>query len=420
MATTQDSVRTGAVRERLAQAASLREAAPGEEIAGVAPAWVARPSGTDEVAALLSAAHAAGLAVVARGAGTQQGFGAPPQRLDLVIETAGLDEIVEYAPHDLVLRVGAGVRLDAIAELLDEHGQRLAIDPPRRGTVAGALAVGAAGPLRLSHGSPRDIVIGMTCVRADGVVAHSGGKVVKNVAGYDLGKLFAGSYGTLGVITELTFRLHPLPEASRWVGGLLDVDVAERVLEALAQGQGVPAAVEFDVPVDGHAGLWVQFDGTAAGLDSRVHPVCELFTRAGARDVAELDEAPFWWGAEPPGAVLLKVTHVIGAGARLAGSLAQVAREAGVQAAYRGSPLVGTAWVGVDAPDRQAFAAFVESAREHAAQVGGTLVVLAAPPDRREAVDPWGPVAGLHLMRAIKDQFDPEGVLAPGRFVGGI
>ncbi|GAB95530.1 glycolate oxidase FAD binding subunit [Kineosphaera limosa] len=457
-----DDRHAAALWERLSAAAPLRAAEPGDEVGGVAPAWVARPTSTQQVADLLAAAHAthavsdghpgaaaeprseaAALTVVARGIGAHQSFGNPPRRLDLVIETGGLDEIIEYAPHDLVLRVGAGVRLNALAGLLAEQGQRLAVDPPRRGTVAGTLAVGTAGPLRLSHGSPRDLVIGMTFVRADGVVAHSGGKVVKNVAGYDLAKLFAGSYGTLGVITELTFRLHPLPEASAWVGGLVDPAGVGPVISALTHSQSVPAAVEYDVPADGRASLWVQYEGTPVDLEARTAQALailatdslatdSLATDSGAQ-AQVADEAPFWWGDEPPGAALLKVTHVLGRGATLAAGLQIGAQEAGVQAAYRGSPLVGTGLVGVsdvgdgddvgDSDDGGAaarFAAFVQGARARTAAAGGTLTVLSAPPAWRAAVDVWGPVPGLELMRALKDQFDPRGALAPGRFVGGI
>lgn len=413
---------------RLADACPVRDATTADPVGGVPPRWVASPTSTEQVAALLRVAHEEDLAVVARGTGSAQDCAAPPRRLDLVVETGGLDQIVEYAPNDLVLRVGAGVRLDAVADLLAPHGQRLGVDPVRRGTVGGALAVGAAGPLRLSIGSARDLVIGMTCVRADGVVAHSGGKVVKNVAGYDLGKLFAGSFGTLGVITELTFRLHPLPEASCWVGGLLEVSAVldgsavAGALEALAQEQIVPAAVELDVPVDGRCSVWVQIEGTAAGLRQRADVAAHLL----GEGTQLRAEPPFWWAGQPPGTAVLKVTHEIGRGPALAGALREAADRAGVRVAYRGSPLVGTAWLGVDADRPESaeacaqFAAFVEAARDRTARAGGTLVVLGAPGSWRASVDAWGPVAGLGVMRAIKSQFDPAGLLAPGRFVGGI
>ena len=133
-----------------------------------------------------------------------------------------MDQVLEHAAGDLVVAVQAGIRLDELAKVLATAGQRLAIDSPASaggssGTVGGLIATGAAGPLRYRYGSPRDLMIGITVVRADGTVAKSGGKVVKNVAGYDIGKLFAGSLGTLGLITEATFRLHPLPEAAAWI-----------------------------------------------------------------------------------------------------------------------------------------------------------------------------------------------------------
>lgn len=397
---------------------AVHEATTDDEIAGVMPRWVARPRTTEQVAALMRVAHANGLAVVARGAGTKQDWGLPPRALDLVVDTTGLDEVIDYAPFDLVLRVGAGVRLETIEELLAEHGQRLGIDPPRRGTIGGTVATAATGPMRLAHLAVRDLVIGMTFVRADGVIAKAGGKVVKNVAGYDLAKLFTGAYGTLGIITEVGFRLHPRAEATAWIGAPVPMPHLSAVLDALAQEQVVPSAVEVDVPVDGHSSIAVQFDGTAAGLGVRVGRVAELFEEIDASPT-EAHEPPFWWGTEPPGAALLKVTHVVGR----AGALAQALREAGgstgVRVAYRGSPLVGTAWVGVDAESADAFAGFVEQARAATMRLEGTLTVLAAPPAWREAVDVWGPVPGLELMRAIKAQFDPDAILAPGRFVGG-
>lgn len=399
-----------------------------DAVAGVVPRWVARPRTTDEVAALLRVAHAHGLAVVARGAGTKQDWGLPPRALDLVVDTTGLDEVFDYAPFDLVLRVGAGVTLETIETRLAEHGQRLGIDPPRRGTIGGTVATGVTGPMRLAHLAVRDLVIGMTFVRADGVVAKAGGKVVKNVAGYDVAKLFTGAYGTLGIITEVGFRLHPRAEATQWIGGQVPIPQLAQVLGALAQDQVVPSAVEVDVPVDGRSSVVVQLDGTAAGLTGRAARVRELFEGAvGAGAVDTIDTAgapPGWWGTEPPGAALLKVTHVIGRAAALAQALREAGDAAGVRVAYRGSPLVGTAWVGVEGLEGEAgsaaFARFVEEARAATMRLEGTLTVVSAPPSWRDAVDVWGPVPGLELMRAVKAQFDPDAVLASGRFVGGI
>src|SRR6266496_4029214 len=211
-----DTERVGvpAVRDALASACpALAEGSARDAVGGVVPSFVASPGSTAEVSALLRAAAAAGLAVVPRGAGTGFGWGAPPSRCDLVVDLRAMDQVLEHAAGDLVARVQAGATAGQLAAALAAAGQQLALDTPAEATVGGVVATGMAGPRRFRYGAPRDLLIGLTVVRADGVIAHSGGKVVKNVAGYDLGKLFAGSQGTLGVITEAAFRLHPLPAA---------------------------------------------------------------------------------------------------------------------------------------------------------------------------------------------------------------
>src|ERR1700722_546837 len=194
-------------------------ASAADAIAGVVPSFVAFPASTQEASALLRAAAAVDLTVVPRGAGTGLGWGPPPSACDLVIDLQSMDQVLEHAAGDLVVRVQAGATMGPLASGLGSAGQELALDVPADATVGGVVATGTAGPRRFRYGAPRDLLIGITIVRADGVVAHAGGKVVKNVAGYDLGKLFSGSRGTLGLITEATFRLHPRPAAVAWVTG---------------------------------------------------------------------------------------------------------------------------------------------------------------------------------------------------------
>src|SRR5690348_15928211 len=196
-----------------AACSSLADGTPDDAVAGVIPSYVASPASTQEAADLLRAAAAAGLAVVPRGAGTGFGWGSPPSRCDLVVDLRAMDQMIEHESGDLVVRVQAGMTIGQLASALGSAGQELALDVPAEATVGGVVATGTTGPRRLRYGSPRDLLIGLTVVRADGVIARSGGKVVKNVAGYDIGKLFAGSHGTLGLITEATFRLHPRPAA---------------------------------------------------------------------------------------------------------------------------------------------------------------------------------------------------------------
>ena len=166
---------------------------------------------------MLRACAGHGLAVVARGSGSRLGWGSPVTRCDVVVDMLRMGAVIEHAAGDLVARVQAGARMSEVASVLAKAGQEIALDVPGPATVGGVLADALAGPRRLRYGTPRDLLIGITVVRADGTVAHSGGKVVKNVAGYDIGKLFTGSAGTLGLITEATFRLHPLPAARAWV-----------------------------------------------------------------------------------------------------------------------------------------------------------------------------------------------------------
>src|SRR5437763_4649548 len=241
-----------AVRSALAAACpSLTDGTAADAVAGVVPSFVASPSSTAEVSALLREAAAAGLAVVPRGAGTGLAWGAPPARCDLVVDLRSMDQVVEHEAGDLVARVQAGATIGQLAVAFGSAGQQLALDVPAEATVGGVVATGTAGPRRFRYGAPRDLLIGITVVRADGVVAHAGGKVVKNVAGYDLGKLFAGSQGTLGVITEAAFLLHPLPAAVAWVTA--EFGPAERAgaVTAAAAAAGslpVPSAVALDRP----------------------------------------------------------------------------------------------------------------------------------------------------------------------------
>ncbi|NUR79125.1 MAG: FAD-binding oxidoreductase [Dermatophilaceae bacterium] len=407
---------------RTAAGGEARAATEADVVDGVPARWVVRPHSTQETAAVVRAAAAHGLTVVPRGAGTKLTWGAAPESADVILDTTGLDAVVEHAAGDLICVVGAGCPLESLQSDLGAAGQRLGIDDRRGGTVGGAVATAATGPMRLHHGSVRDLVIGMTLVRADGVVAHAGGKVVKNVAGYDLGKLLTGSYGTLGVITQVAFRLHPVPGARRWVSVAVDSveEVQERVL-AVTHAQFVPSAVELDWSTDRSAGatLSLLLEGVPPGVEQRTRQALALL----GPGATSSEEAPSWWGAEPRGeaGVLVKVTHEIAGLSRLLAALDTAASAAGVTTVLRGSPVVGTALVALDGPvTADGLAAFVADLRSAQQEFGGSVVVLEAPAALKDGLDVWGPVGGLQLMRAVKQQFDPERRLAPGRFVGGI
>ena len=395
------------------------------------PSFVAAPSSTAEVSALLRAAAAAGLTVVPRGAGTGLSWGLPPSSCDLVVDLRAMGQLLEHAAGDLVARVQAGATIGQLAVALASAGQQLALDAPAEATVGGVVATGLAGPRRFRYGAPRDLLIGLVVVRADGVIAHSGGKVVKNVAGYDLGKLFTGSQGTLGLITEATFRLHPLPAAVAWVTaefGPAERAEAVAAVAAAASSPLVPSAVELDWPGGSQRMLrvGVLLEGTASGVAERAKQMSELLASAGG-PVAVSEAAPARWGTLPAGVTVVRVSFWVSALDSVLEALVSAGAEAGVRAAVSGPAGAGAlyACLDPDTSDNDA-ARFVgvlrgELAGSRGAAPRGSVLVLAAPPAVLAAADAGGSVPAAALMRAVRDQFDPDHRMFPGRlaFTGG-
>ncbi len=214
------SAQLAALRDKfiaLAGSGYARSATAADAVAGVQPKLVIEPGTEQELAEILRLSNEAGLAVIPRGGGTKLGWGNSPARADLIVLTSRLAKIIEHAWADLTVSVEAGCTIQKLQETLAQHGQRLALDPlwPRKATIGGVLSTNDGGALRLRFGALRDLIIGVTIALPDGTLASSGGKVVKNVAGYDLPKLVTGALGTLGVITRAVFRLHPLPRNTR-------------------------------------------------------------------------------------------------------------------------------------------------------------------------------------------------------------
>jgi glycolate oxidase FAD binding subunit len=399
----------------------LVPAAGSDTIAGVPARYVATPASTDEAAAVVRQAAAHDLTVVVRGAGTKQDWATPPRKLDLIIDTRRLAGVVEHAAGDLITVVRAGTPLSELAAKLAPAGQQLALDAPiLSSTVGGTVAVNMSGPRRMLYGTVRDLLIGVTVVRPDGVVARAGGKVVKNVAGYDLGKLVTGSYGTLGLVTECVFRLHPLPAATAYVSRRTEsLQEAGRITAAVLAAQVVPSALEVTAGPDGGIEVAVALEGVPEGVEGRVAAVETLL----GGDPTVSGAPPDWWSVYPwgPGDVGCKLTAALsGVPALLA--TARAARERhGVPLALRGSAGTGVLYAGLPGTtDPETVAAVLDDLRAAAGRAAGHAVVMTAPAPVRERVDVWGPVEGLHLMRRVKEQFDPAARFAPGRFVGGI
>lgn len=444
-------------------AGHCRPALAADAIDGVMPAAVVEPGSAAEVAATLRLAAAAELAVVPRGGGTKLGWGAPPSRADLVLSTARLDQVLEHAAGDLVVRAQAGVRLDALQEKLAEAGQWLALDPPEPGaTLGGVVAAAASGPRRHRYGTARDLLIGVGVALCDGSVAKAGGKVVKNVAGYDLCRLFSGSFGTLGVIVETTFRLHPL-SASRSVVSLV-VDTPRAVgdaVQSLLCSPLVPSAVELSWPDAGGAGmLTVLFEGVPAGVSAQARQAASLLAAHGhakiAADDVERDPLlPASSEGQSPAARMRPTgldaqqgfardtrldAHKVSerhtgrdgqasAVVRLSSvpTLVPEAMEGVLAAAHErslGARIDGRAGLGVllatlDGDEAGLAAAVLDLRRELSPPA--SVVLRDAPPGVKRAAGVWGdPGDALALMRRVKGRFDPRGTLSPGRFVGGM
>ncbi len=380
-----------------------------DAVAGVVPAEVVRPSGVEEVAEVLRQTQREGHTVLATGGRTKTGWAPPPSSVDVLIDTTGLDRVVEHTAGDLVVVAEAGLRLSALQQRLGAAGQWLALDPPEQGaTLGGVVSANASGPRRLRYGTVRDLLIGVTVVLADGTVAHAGGKVVKNVAGYDLGKLYTGAHGSLGVVVSTTWRLHPLPAARRVV--VLDLsdplDAGPFAL-AMARSTLTPSAVEVHATTGGSALLIVVFEAILESVRAQADATVALL-RGGRQG----DDLPDGFG-ERPGSDSDLVLRLAFAPA----SLPDVLQALPDGTVMTSSACTGVAYAALAAED----AGLLPTLRTALAPHDGTAVVLHAPADLRDGLDHWGPVGdALDLMRRVKDRFDPNGSLAPGRFVGGI
>jgi glycolate oxidase FAD binding subunit len=468
------------VRKDLADGgARVRKGRPADRPAlqargGPVPAFVAAPGSTQEAAAVMRAAASHGLAVVPRGGGSRFSWGVPASRCDLVVDLSRMDSVLEHSHGDLIARVQSGARIADVQAALAQAGQEIALDVPGEATVGGIVASGLAGPRRLRYGTPRDLLIGVTIVRADGIVARSGGKVVKNVAGYDLGKLFAGSWGTLGLIAEANFRLHPLPAARAYVTAeYVAVSVACDAVAAAANSQLVASAVELSRGgPGGPIRVAVLLEGSVDGVAARASRMADLLG-----DGSVADAAPDWWPGCPhaaPGETLIRVSFWTSALTRVLDAVDAAADATGLAPVVHGSAgagvlyvLVGSGASGAPAgstaqsaastgastavdtekrgagPGRSGVAAvagFVAAVRAAVAGRRGGVAVLAAPAAVRAELaarsatgrsgahvpggpDEWdgmhGEVPGMALMRAVKDQFDPEHRMSPGRFPEG-
>ena len=399
----------------------LRAATAADAIDGVQPQMVAEPATAEELARALGWAHGAGLKVAPRGGGTKLGWGNPPTACDLVLSTARLNRVLEHAWADMTVIVEAGCTASGLQKTLAQHRQRLALDPlwPEQATIGGILSTNDSGTLRARYGSLRDLVIGITVALPDGALAKSGGKVVKNVAGYDLPKLFTGALGTLGVIVQAIFRLHPLPRESRGLSFTGTPESLNQLLLAITSSKLTFTGLQLRAAA-GSAQLDIRFDGTAPGIQAQVTQVQQIAGSLAPSDApAEVwtSHQAIWDGTAP---ALVAKFNVLPTS--FAAVCAQVQRAAGAQSLGWKVVVqsVGAGYARLEGSE-QALRTALLTLRDEIGKMGGTLVALGCPVAVKRGLDVWGQVADTQpLMVRIKQRFDPAGNLNQGRFLGGI
>lgn len=411
---------------------NIRPATAADSIAGVQPEYVVSPATEQELAAVLVAANEAEIAVIPRGGGTKLDWGNAPARAGIVLSTLRLNRIIEHPWADLTVSVEAGCTMQHLQNTVARHGQRLALDAlwPERATVGGVLSSNDSGVLRLRFGALRDLIIGVTLALPDGTLASSGGKVVKNVAGYDLPKLATGALGTLGVITRAIFRLHPLPrtastitcvtssisDAKNLIARLLDSTLAYSALQVRFLPDRSVTANNPDIFVD------ILFEGTEAGIAAQIAQTKVL---AEGNSVTEVNHA-VWQAREKlhvdavknhDTTALIKISLLPTDAILAIGNLSTMSNSRTTFDAVVQATGLGTVLLKGDAAE---VTSILSVFRKRTEEAGGSMVILGRSESAR-TLDAWGnPSDAIGVMRALKQQLDPKSTLNTGRFVGGI
>jgi glycolate oxidase FAD binding subunit len=413
----------------LVGSANLREN-PALRIDGLAPAMLVEPMSAAQAADCLRVCSEMNVTVIPAGRGTWLECGNPLRRADIVLSLGRMNRIIDYSPPDLTITVEAGMTLREFNETVSRDRLWLPLDPPgaSAASVGAMVACNSSGALRCGYGTPRDYVIGLKLAHADGSRSKSGGRVVKNVAGYDLNKLYVGSYGTLAVITEVTFKLRPLPERSltlaltpKHAEGLRAI--ARQIIAAeLQPGSFVLTTMMFEEwfgPERVFDTLLLRFADNDAAVKSQIDWLRQACGQAYAiAEVSGAAELALWAKINDAGdgskyAVKMSVPL----------SQAVDVYESSLDdrainvTANLGSGVIRAAWDGIN----DAAIRMIEHRRVATEKIGGTLFIEKAPLLVRQQVDAWGEVGtGERLMKAVKEKFDPQGILNPGRFVAGI
>ncbi len=399
---------------------------------------VAFPHNIEELSETMKLADAERWRVIPAGAGTWLEMGNRPTRFDLIVSTAKMNRLLEYEPADLTATVEAGVPLLAFNRMAAEHRQFIPLDPfgDKRSTIGGVIATASSGPMRCAYGAPRDWLIGATVVHADGHVTKAGGKVVKNVAGYDLCKLYAGSFGTLAVIAEMSFKLRALPPCEKTivfysfnaeslcslVARITDSDLQPAAMELIAPSDEAPLPIETD-----KFALAIRFLNEPEAVDSQAAEALKLGSEFRRAILSEADATGFWQAyheseTSPHTEFIFRLSALPADLNALIGDISRTLPRSNLRAHAANGVVrlhAGLAWLdGLKTKERPRRLAEM---RRLVQSRGGQMVILRAPDEIKNQLDVWGDAGQTEsLMRALKDKFDPQATLNPGRFVAGI
>ena len=437
-----------ATMERALGAESLSNDPAGYSIDGLHPKVVVAPNDPQRLSQAMSAAWEEGMAVAPWGGGTRMQLGNAIRRLDVIVDLSRLNRVVQHNPADLTVTVEAGTTVTSLQQGLAEHGQFLALDPPLpdRASIGGTLAARVSGPLRWQYGNARDLVLGMKVVQADGKVTKSGGQVVKNVSGYDMARLHVGGLGTLGIISEVSFKLTPLPRNQATV--LAAFDSGRRCIEAglgVSHSHVLPLALTaFDSSVNRRSNvtgldashlLAIRLGGRPRTLERQVSECSWLCLERGATTVERLDEddtAPLWrrladfgWDENTTPAVAGTASLLPTEVADVTAAVERSNHTAGLRPAIVSHPGYGNVLINWfsdgNAPSEEEVSAVLHQTRDAVHLAGGRLIIERCPQEVKSRLDVWDDIGEpLAIMRRMKEQYDPRGILNPGRFAGGI
>jgi glycolate oxidase FAD binding subunit len=385
------------------------------------------PQSQAELAAVIACAQQNGWGILPSGAGSKLDWGDRVQNVDLVVSTARLNQLIEHAVGDLTVTVEAGMRFADLQATLATAGQFLAIDPmfPQQATIGGIVATADTGSLRQRYNSVRDQLLGLTIVRSDGQLAKAGGRVVKNVAGYDLMKLFTGSYGTLGIISQITFRVYPLPAASQTIILSGEADAIAKATSTLRSSALTPAAADLlsasvvrDLAIGTNFGLAVRFQSIESSVAQQIDRLRQVGETLGltSQTIDSAGDAALWEqlrermsaGGQAE-AITCKIGIKPSESMTLLALLAELAPDAGGQI-HTASGLGRLVCAASTSPDQ------ILKLRSHCEANRGFLSILQAPAALKQQVEVWGYVGNaIDLMHRLKQQFDPQSLFSPHR-----